>query len=79
MPPDPLSCNMSDVNQHLTQCEPPPYLKAGSAPALSGCLCANMHVSSVGRNLLKINEHFLFHFDVSNVASNTNNRWLIIQ
>ena len=25
MPPDPLSYNMSDVNPHLTQCEPPPY------------------------------------------------------
>ena len=23
MPPDPLSYNMSDVNPHLTQCEPP--------------------------------------------------------
>ena len=43
MPPDPLSYNMSDVNSHLTQCEPPPplldhetppYLKAGSAPVL---------------------------------------------
>ena len=33
MPPDPLSYNISDVNPHLTQCEPPPYLKAGSAPA----------------------------------------------
>ena len=33
MPPDPLSYNMSDVNPHLAQCEPPPYLKAGSAPA----------------------------------------------
>ena len=33
MPPDPLSYNMSDVNPHLTRCEPPPYLKAGSAPA----------------------------------------------
>ena len=33
MAPDPLSYNMSDVNPHLTQCEPPPYLKAGSAPA----------------------------------------------
>ena len=33
MPPDPLSYNMSDVNPHLTQGEPPPYLKAGSAPA----------------------------------------------
>ena len=45
MPPDPLSYNMSDVNPHLTQsptllnvnphltrCEPPPYIKAGSAP-----------------------------------------------
>ena len=30
--PDPLSYNMSDVNPHLTQCEPPPYIKAGSAP-----------------------------------------------
>ena len=26
MPLDPLSYNMSDVNLHLTQCEPPPYL-----------------------------------------------------
>ena len=34
MPPDPLSYNMSDVNPHLTQCEPPPYIKAGSDPAL---------------------------------------------
>ena len=33
MPPDPLSYNMSDVNPHLTRCEPPPYIKAGSAPA----------------------------------------------
>ena len=32
MPPNPLSYNMSDVNPHLTQCEPPPYIKAGSAP-----------------------------------------------
>ena len=24
-PPDRLSYNMSDVNPHLTQCEPPPY------------------------------------------------------
>ena len=31
MPPDPLSYNMSDVNPHLTRCEPPPYIKAGSA------------------------------------------------
>ena len=34
MPPDPLSYNMSDVNPHLTRCEPPPYIKAGSAPGL---------------------------------------------
>ena len=34
MPPDPLSYNMSDVNPHLTRCEPPPYLKAGSAPGI---------------------------------------------
>ena len=34
MPPDPLSYNMSDVNPHLTQCEPPPYLKAGSGPGV---------------------------------------------
>ena len=34
MPPDPLSYNMSDVNPHLTRCEPPPYIKAGSAPEL---------------------------------------------
>ena len=27
MPPDPVRYNMSDVNPHLTQCEPPPYLK----------------------------------------------------
>ena len=32
MPHDRLSYNMSDVNPHLTRCEPPPYLKAGSAP-----------------------------------------------
>ena len=32
MPPTPFSYNMSDVNPHLTQCEPPPYIKAGSAP-----------------------------------------------
>ena len=41
MPPDPLSYNMSDVNPHLTQCELPPYLKAGSAPEkrlYTGCL-----------------------------------------
>ena len=30
-PRPPLSYNMSDVNPHLTRCEPPPYLKAGSA------------------------------------------------
>ena len=35
MPPDPLSYNMSDVNPHLTRCEPPPYIKAGSAPVTS--------------------------------------------
>ena len=34
--PNPLNYNMSDVNPHLTQCEPPPYLKAGSAPVISG-------------------------------------------
>ena len=32
MPPDPLSYNMSDVNPYLTRCEPPPYIKVGSAP-----------------------------------------------
>ena len=32
MSPDPLSYNMSDVNPHLTRCEPPPYIKAESAP-----------------------------------------------
>ena len=36
MPLDPLSYNMSDVNPHLTQCEPPPYIKAGSAPGKHG-------------------------------------------
>ena len=39
MPPDPLSYNMSDVNPHLTQSEPPPYLKAGSAPVSSTLCC----------------------------------------
>ena len=33
MPPDPFSYNMSDVNPYLAQCEPPPYIKAGSAPS----------------------------------------------
>ena len=33
MAPNPLSYTMSDVNPHLTRCEPPPYIKAGSAPA----------------------------------------------
>ena len=37
MAPDLLSYNMSDVNPHLTQCEPPPYLKAGSAPEEGQC------------------------------------------
>ena len=32
MPPDPLSYNMSDVNPHLTRCEPLPYITAGSTP-----------------------------------------------
>ena len=36
MPPDPPSYNLSEVNPHLTQCEPPPYIKAGSAPDLGG-------------------------------------------
>ena len=42
MPPDPLSYNMSDVNPHLTRCEPPPYIKAGSAPAYQQCCYANL-------------------------------------
>ena len=42
MPPDPLSYNMSDVNPHLTRCEPPPDIKAGSAPAFILSFIINM-------------------------------------
>ena len=46
MPPDPLSYNRSDVNPHLTQCEPPPYIKAGSAPVQNvfGILASSFRV-----------------------------------
>ena len=49
MPPDPLSSNMSDVNPHLTQCEPPPYLM-GTPTLLKGrirpcCVIHNYHKS----------------------------------
>ena len=70
-PPDPLSYNMSDVNPtllnvnpHLTRCEPPPYLKAGSAPAFQyNCSVTKRdHLGNVYRQCIKyLYLHLLRH------------------
>ena len=51
MSPDPLSYNMSDVNPHLTRCEPPTLLKGWIRPcknelAVQGNGDSLMHGSS---------------------------------
>ena len=49
MPPDPLSYNMSDVNPHLTPCEPPPYIKAGSAPVITCTFINDSFISNTSK------------------------------